>query len=101
MSDLQLPSRVPQSGEQVQLDAGLSAQVALQVLSFILHRRQGGQQQLRVLLHAAVRPQGLEEGGGWAGLVDTDSESEREWKDKVGGGKGKERGKREKGGDRG
>lgn len=62
LSDLQLPACVPQSGEEVQFDAGLSAQVALQVLGFILHHRQGGEQQLRVLLHAAVRPQSLEEG---------------------------------------
>lgn len=59
MSDLQLPARVPQGGEEVQLDARLGAQVALQVLGLVLHGGQSGQQQVRVLLHAAVLPQSL------------------------------------------
>lgn len=62
LRDLQLPARVPQGGEEVQLDARLGAQVALQVLGLLLHSGQSGQQQVRVLLHAAVLPQSLQQG---------------------------------------
>lgn len=59
LSDFQLPACISQSGEQVQLDAGLCAQVVLQVLSLLLHGGQRGQQHVRLLLHAAVLPQSL------------------------------------------
>lgn len=59
MSDLQLPAGVSQSREQVQFDAGLGAQVVLQMLSVLLHGRQRGQQHVRLFLHAAVLPQSL------------------------------------------
>lgn len=59
MSDLQLPAGVSQSREQVQFDAGLGAQVVLQMLSVLLHGRQCGQQHVCLFLHAAVLPQSL------------------------------------------
>lgn len=61
LCDLQLPLGVTQSGEQVQLDPGLSAQAVLQVLSLLLHRRQRRHQDLRVLLVLLVLPQLLHE----------------------------------------
>lgn len=61
LCDLQLPLGVTQSGEQVQLDPGLSAQAVLQVLSLLLHGRQRRHQDLRVLLVLLVLPQLLHE----------------------------------------
>lgn len=59
LSDLQLPAGVSQSREQVQFDAGLGAQVVLQMLSFLLHGRQSGQQHVRLFLHTAVLSKSL------------------------------------------
>lgn len=59
LSDLQLSACVSQSGEQVQFDASLGAQIALQMLSLLLHGGQSGQQHVRVFLHAVVLPQSL------------------------------------------
>lgn len=59
MSDLQLSAGVSQRREEVQLDPGLGAQVVLQVLSLLLHGRQGGEQHVRLFLHATVLSQSL------------------------------------------
>lgn len=59
LSDFQLSAGVSQSREQVQLDASLSAQIALQMLSFLLHGWQSGQQHVRLFLHAVVLSQSL------------------------------------------
>lgn len=59
LSDLQLSACVSQRGKQVQFDASLGAQIALQMLSLLLHGGQSGQQHVRVFLHAVVLPQSL------------------------------------------
>lgn len=59
LSNLQLPACVSQSGEQVQFDASLGAQVVLQMLSLLLHGRQSGQQHVCLFLHTAVLSQSL------------------------------------------
>lgn len=59
LRDLQLPACVSESWEQVQLDASLGAQIALQMLSLLLHGWQGGQQHVRLFLHALVLSQSL------------------------------------------
>lgn len=59
LSDFQLSACVSQSGEQVQFDASLGTQIALQMLSLLLHGGQSGQQHVRVFLHAVVLPQSL------------------------------------------
>lgn len=59
LSDLQLSTGVSQCREQVQFDAGLSAQVVLQMLSFLLHGWQSGQQHVCLFLHTAVLSKSL------------------------------------------
>lgn len=59
LSDFQLSASVSQSREEVKLDPSLSAQVVLQMLSFLLHGWQSGQQHFCLFFHTAVLPQSL------------------------------------------